>query len=95
MASRDGFDELPDLIDRRVHPRPVWVRVLALAGAIACFALGMVGWLIPVITGLPFYAVGLVLLAVASDRVGSWINRLERRLPRALRLRLRAAFHRR
>jgi hypothetical protein len=95
VQSRDGLDELPDLIDRGNAPRPVWVRVLALVGAVACFILGVVGWLIPVITGLPFYAAGLVLLAVASNQVGGWVNRLERRLPHTLRLKLRALLHKR
>lgn len=69
--------------------RPLWLRVLGLAGAVIFFVLGVVGWLIPVITGLPFYAVALVLLALSSDRVGSWVNRTERRLPRPTRLAIR------
>ena len=59
--------------------------------AAGCIVLGIVGWLVPVVTGLPFYAAALVLLAVASERVRGWINRLERRLPRAVRRALRRA----
>jgi uncharacterized membrane protein YbaN (DUF454 family) len=54
-----------------------------------CFVLGVVGWLIPVVTGLPFHVAGLVLLGLASDRVAGWINGLDRRLPHRVRLALR------
>jgi hypothetical protein len=79
---------LPDLL-RPGRPRPLWLRVAGLAGAVVFFALGVVGWLIPVVTGLPFYAVGVVLLALSSDKVGRWVNRMERRLPLGTRFVLR------
>ena len=75
----------PDLLREQKHHRPLWVRVLCFAGAGIFFVLGIVGWLIPVLTGIPFYVAGLVLLALASDRARRFINRLERRLPRHLR----------
>ena len=80
--------ELPDLLPSRVK-RALWVRALCVAGAVVCFALGVVGWLIPVVTGLPFYAIGLLLLGMASGRVARWINRMDRRLPLAVRIKLR------
>jgi len=80
--------ELPDLLPPLVK-RPLWVRASCVAGALLCFALGVVGWLIPVVTGLPFYAIGLLLLGMASSRVARWINRLDRRLPRGVRIQLR------
>lgn len=80
--------ELPDLLPALVK-RALWVRALCVAGALVCFALGVVGWLIPVVTGLPFYAVGLLLLGMASSRVARWINRMDRRLPLAVRIKLR------
>jgi hypothetical protein len=55
-----------------------------------CFALGVVGWLIPVVTGVPFYAAGLVFLGLASDRVRHGVNRLERRLAEGTRRRIRS-----
>ncbi len=80
--------ELPDLLPPLVK-RPVWVRALCIAGALVCFVLGVIGWLIPIVTGLPFYAIGLLLLGMASSRVAGWINRLDRRLPLAVRVALR------
>ena len=53
------------------------------------FALGVVGWLIPVITGIPFYAAGLVFLGLASVRTRRFINRMERKLSETTRRRMR------
>ncbi len=81
-------DDLPDLLHLEGH-RPLWIRCLGVVGACVFFVLGFVGWLIPVMTGLPFYAVGLVLLALSSERVGRRVNHLERRLPLRVRLGIR------
>jgi Flp pilus assembly protein TadB len=80
---------LPDLLKKTARRRPLWQRVLLVAGAVLAFLAGIVGWLIPAVTGLPFYVVGFVLLAMASTRVRLWINRVERRLPHRWRQRLR------
>jgi uncharacterized membrane protein YbaN (DUF454 family) len=80
--------ELPDLLST-TRRRPLWQRALFVLGALVCFVLGIVGWLIPVVTGLPFHAAGLVLLGLTSRRVARWINRIERRLPHRVRVQLR------
>jgi hypothetical protein len=81
--------DLPDLLPVEGHHRPLWVRLLCLVGALVFAVLGVVGWLIPVVTGIPFYVVAIVLLAVASDRARQWINSLERKLPHGTRVALR------
>ena len=82
------MSDLPDLLP--VHrARPFWVRLLCFCGALVCFVLGVVGWLIPVVTGIPFYVAAIVLLAVASDRTRGWVNALERRLPHDTRVTMR------
>jgi hypothetical protein len=81
--------ELPDLLEPRQRRNPLWFRALCVLGALVFFLLGVVGWLIPVVTGIPFYAVGLVLLGMASDRTRRWINQLERRMPESARRALR------
>jgi uncharacterized membrane protein YbaN (DUF454 family) len=76
----------------------MWLKVLCILGAAICFALGVVGWLVPLVTGVPFYAVALLLLGMVSDRARRWINQLERKLPDAARRALRwglRVFHRR
>jgi hypothetical protein len=90
----EGDNELPDLLPEREKHRPLWVRVLCVAGAVALFAAGVVGWLTPVVTGIPFYIGGVVLLAVASERARVWVNGMERRFPRGLRLKLRQGMRR-
>lgn len=82
-------EQLPDLLRPRVRDRPVWVRALCLAGAVVFFAAGIVGWLIPFVTGVPFYVVGFVLLGMASNQARKWINRMERKLPERFRWKLR------
>jgi len=86
---------LPDLLERHARPRPLWMRALCVVGAVFFFLLGVVGWLIPLVTGIPFYVLSLILLGMASDRVRERINRAERRLPERWRLRLRQAIGKR
>jgi hypothetical protein len=81
--------ELPDLLVTDGSKHPWWRRALSMAGAVVCFALGIVGWLIPLVTGIPFYVAGIILLALASDRARRAINAFERRLSYEKRLRLR------
>lgn len=85
---QEEHPELPDLLSTDIK-RPLWARALCVAGAMVCFVLGVIGWLIPLVTGLPFYALGLILLGMASSRAARWINRMDRRLPYAVRVKLR------
>ena len=80
---------LPDLLRAHDGRHPFWLRVVFLAAAVVCFALGVVGWLIPIMTGLPFYAAGLVFLGLASDRTRRFINRMECKLSETTRVRIR------
>ena len=80
---------LPDLLREHEGQRPLWRRLVYVLAALGCVAAGIAGWLIPVMTGLPFYAAALVFLGLASDRVRRGINRLERRLAESSRQRLR------
>ena len=76
---------LPDLLREQDGRHPFWLRVVFLGAAFVCLVLGVVGWLIPVITGIPFYAAGLVFLGLASDRTRRLINRMEHKLSESLR----------
>jgi hypothetical protein len=80
---------LPDLLRDQDGRHPLWLRMIFLGAALVCFAAGVVGWLIPVVTGIPFYAAGLVFLGLASDRTRRFINRLERRLAESTRRKIR------
>ena len=54
---------LPDLIKVDGRDRHPLHRAALFTGAIVFFVLGVVGWLLPVITGVPFYVVAILLLA--------------------------------
>ena len=80
---------LPDLLRDQDGRHPFWLRVVFLVAALVCLAAGVVGWLIPVVSGIPFYVAGLVFLGLASDRTRRFINRLERRLAESTRRKIR------
>ena len=82
-------DELPDLIKKRRRPLPVYTRVLAFVGGVIFILLGIIGWLLPLVTGIPFYIVGFGLLGLASGSIRKWINKADKRLPYKARLCLR------
>ena len=80
---------LPDLLRDQDGRHPFWLRIVFLLLALVCFAAGVVGWLLPVVTGIPFYAAALIFLGLASDRTRRFINRMERRLAESTRQRIR------
>ena len=94
-GEEDGAPDLGPLIHEPQRERPLWRRVLLLVIAVLAFALGVVGWLVPVITGIPFYVLGMVCLAKVSPWMAERVNALDERLPlgarRALRWRPRWA----
>jgi uncharacterized membrane protein YbaN (DUF454 family) len=67
----------------------VVARAGLLVAALALFALAILGWIIPVMPGIPFWIMGFQVLGMVSRRIAHWINRQERRLPRRVRLLLR------
>lgn len=80
---------IPPLLRVNRNQPPFWKRVLLIGAAIGCFVLGIFGWLLPVITGIPFYLLGVVLLGSVSPKTRSLINRGEARLPYKWRKALR------
>ena len=85
MPSKD----FPPLLRVSRTKAPLWRRILLIGGAMALFVVGIFGWLIPVVTGIPFYIAGLILLGMASPAVLKWINKAEARLSPKWRRRLR------
>lgn len=78
---------LGELIPPRTAPLPVWKKVVYLGGGILCMIGGIVGWLVPVVTGIPFYIAGAFLLAAVSPQMRRLVNWTDRKLPdRARRL---------
>ncbi len=85
---------LEPLIRERKTEHGVWTRIGLLLASGVFFALGVVGWLVPVITGVPFYVLGFITLGMASRRVAHFVNRQEARLPHKYRVFLRRIGHR-
>jgi len=75
----------------RSHSTITRVGLFAASGVL--FLLGVIFWLIPVATGIPFYILAVITLSMASSRAARLLNRGERRLPyrfrRWMRLMLR------
>lgn len=69
-------------------------RVVLLLLALVFVLLGIIGWLVPLVPGFPFYMLALACGGMASARVARWTNRQERRLPRRWRLLLRPKLRR-
>jgi hypothetical protein len=90
----EGEASLPELIRTGGVSRGPAMRVALLVAALCLFALGIVFWLIPVVTGVPFYVLAAITAGMASKRAARWINRLDARLPHRLRLLLRSRRHR-
>ncbi|MHC5212265.1 MAG: hypothetical protein ACYTG2_16225 [Planctomycetota bacterium] len=88
---RDGQPDepLPDLISLDGVPRGPVKRAALLVAAAVFFLLGIAFWLVPVVTGLPFYVLAAITAGMASRRAAVIVNRLERRLPHRWRLLLR------
>ena len=88
-ASLPAPEDLPDLLKIPEVAHAPWVRLLLAAGGTLCMILGVVGWLVPVVTGIPFYLAGLLLLSMSHPPFGVWLNRKERTLSPRVRLLLR------
>ena len=84
-----GTQQFRPLLKVRRKQHPLWKRILLIGGAVLCFIAGIFGWLLPVVTGIPFYIAGIILLGWASPAVVRWVNRKEAGLSPKWRKRLR------
>ncbi len=88
-AADAGADEFGDLIATDGPERGAIARVALVVAAVVFVALGIAGWLIPIMSGVPFYVLALICLGMANRRVAKWVNQRERRLPQRWRRWLR------
>ncbi|KAA3607873.1 MAG: hypothetical protein DWQ01_12355 [Planctomycetota bacterium] len=80
---------LPPLLDPEVGLRHPVAKILAVVAGLFCLVFGLIGWVIPILTGIPFYLLGLALLGWGSRRLRLRINAWETRLPHRARVALR------
>lgn len=79
-------DELGELIPMEWVRRPWYVRLVIGLIGVVFIALGILGWLIPVIPGFFLVPVGVILIAASSAWVARHVNAYEGRLsPRTRR----------
>lgn len=83
-------ESLGDLLPEWRVPLPLWKRSLYIFLGIVCLVLGVVGWLVPVITGIPFYVAAVAFLGASSRLARRCINWGDRKLPLRARVLLRA-----
>jgi hypothetical protein len=86
---------LPELISTCGPERSMAKRSLLIGLSVLFFVLGVVFWLIPFASGIPFYLASIVFLGMGSRRCACWINTREQRLPYKHRVRLRKLMLRR
>jgi hypothetical protein len=81
--------QIPDLIRSDPGRRSLFLRILIGILAVAAIVLGFIGWVLPVVPGLPLLLLGLGLLGFCSRKAARVINSGEARLPRKWRRRIR------
>lgn len=92
IQEQPEIEEVADeLISPSIRTHPLWQRVLLFLLAMVFMMLGFVLWLVPVVTGIPFWILGFIVLAMVSHRCRRAINRLDRKLPIRARMALRRA----
>ncbi|MBL9148746.1 MAG: hypothetical protein JNM94_08640 [Phycisphaerae bacterium] len=80
-----------DLLPPQAHSLSLFKRVLYLVIATVLILVGIVLWLMPVLTGVPFWMAGLVFLARTSERCRNAVNWVDRKMPTRVRRALRWA----
>ncbi|MCB9833581.1 MAG: DUF454 family protein [Planctomycetes bacterium] len=81
--------EIPDLLPPRSRRRSIPVRVAALAAGVILFAVGIAGWILPFMPGVPFLVASAAMFAVGSRTLAELINKIEKKLPERVRVQLR------
>jgi len=71
----------PLLDEGRGRGRRAWRRAGLATAGIVLVVLGLVGWILPVVPGVPALLVGLTLVGGVSPRVGRRLGACEARLP--------------
>jgi len=80
---------IPDLLQADPQKRGRTVRILLTLLAVVVLGLGVVAWILPFLSGIPLFILGLTMLGMASRRVAIAVNAAESRLPTKWRLWLR------
>lgn len=89
LDSAPEMQSIPDLVSADPAKRGIGSRILLSVGGVLLIVLGVIGWILPLVPGVPFLVLGFALLGMCSQRLAVRINRAEARLPIKWRLWLR------
>ncbi|MDZ4829655.1 MAG: hypothetical protein SGJ09_05580 [Phycisphaerae bacterium] len=82
-------DRHGELLPAHIATLSATKRVWLIVAGIVLIIVGIIGWILPVVTGVPFWVAGLICLSRASDRCRRLVNFGDRRLPGKVRTALR------
>ena len=69
--------------------RPLWKRIIYPLVGMILIILGIIGWLVPIIPGVPLIIIGLPLFVCISPRLELWVRRQMRDIGQAVIKRFR------
>lgn len=85
----EGNSNLPGLLPEDKGDPGFLKKCMYVFGGLGLIVFGIVGWILPVLIGIPFIVGGLAMLSVAFKPLRKWVNYCEAKLPRSWRLYLR------
>ncbi len=89
-----GDEELPALISIQELNYSRLRRTIALLSGLSCIVLGIVGWVLPFVPGVPLLVFGIALCCYAIPSLAKRVNCIDERLPLSIRLWFRPKFRR-
>jgi len=85
----ENNSEIPDFLPEDKGDSGFLKKCFFVVGGLVLIVLGIVGWVLPFLMGVPLIAAGLAMAAVAIPGLRKLVNSLEAKLPRKWRLYLR------
>ncbi len=82
-------DDLSELIPEEKNDSGLLKKCILVIGGLGLIVLGIIGWILPVLIGVPFVIGGLAMLSVAFKPLRKWVNAWDAKLPRKWRLLIR------
>jgi uncharacterized membrane protein HdeD (DUF308 family) len=89
MTTTAAREKLPPLIPEDVDLKPAWKKYVLLGVGILLIVVGIIFVPVPVMSGVPFWVVGALVLGVSVPPFARFVNRQEARLPARWRRKLR------
>ncbi len=82
-------EELGDFLIININNISLLKKVSYFIAGLILIAVGFIGWVLPVLIGLPLIFMGLVFIGLSNNKVGLIINHIDKKLPYTVRKYLR------